>query len=86
MSEFLEKKKAATYIGKKTKDNSLATTQIDFQMGKMTPRRARALHDLQGWPIATSRLRFISAIGSPQRQGSSEIPEKEAQQSESRAF
>ena len=60
-----------------SKLDPLATNKIIFKMGKMTPRRARALPDHPGWPIATFISRLPSDLGSPQRQGSGEIPEQE---------
>ena len=83
---FYKKKKDATYRWKMYKVDSLAISHIIFQMGKMTPRRARALPDHLGWPIASYSCRLPSAICSPQRQCSGDIPEQEEQESESMAF
>ena len=56
------KNKDVPYRWTKSKVDSLATSQIIFQMGTRTPRRARALHDHRVLPIATSRSQFPSAI------------------------
>lgn len=85
--DFLEKKiEDALYRCKSSMDDCFATTQMDFQMGKMTPRKARALSEHRCWTIDTSNSGLPIDPYSPKMQGSGEVSEPEKEEAGNRAF
>ena len=65
--------KYETYKWTTSMVDCLVTNLIILQMGKLKPRKSRALPDFLGWPMAILNSRMQTAFGSTQSQCSGEI-------------